>query len=67
MSDLAIRLGVLLLVCLLLWLVVWSGRRFVAGQREQALTAPLPDILGDHEGNGATPAADQRNRRRARA
>ena len=33
------RAGVLVLVTILLWLLVWSGRRFVGMQRRLALTA----------------------------
>jgi thioredoxin-like negative regulator of GroEL len=46
MSDILIRLAILLPVCLVVLLIVWSGRRFVANQRQQALAAPLPDTLG---------------------
>jgi hypothetical protein len=34
-----IRSGVLVLVSLLLWLLVWSGRRFIEAQRRRALAA----------------------------
>ena len=34
-----IRVGVLVLVTILLWLLVWSGRRFVGMQRRLALAA----------------------------
>lgn len=47
-----VRIGVLVLVSLLLWLIVWSGRLFVEVQRRRALAAaPLgistgTDIIG---------------------
>jgi hypothetical protein len=34
-----VRIGVLVLVTILLWLMVWSGRRFVEAQRRRALAA----------------------------
>ena len=34
-----VRIGVLVLVSMLLWLVAWSGRRFVDTQRRRALAA----------------------------
>jgi hypothetical protein len=34
-----VRIGVLVLVSLLLWLMVWSGRRFIDTQRRRALAA----------------------------
>ncbi len=40
MPDIIARIGVLFLVSLLLWLSVWSGRRFIEIQRERALAAP---------------------------
>jgi Thioredoxin len=58
MSDTLMRLGILLLVCLVTWLIVWSGRRFVAKQRQQALAAPLPDTLLDSNINGTSSAAN---------
>lgn len=39
MSDIIIRIGVLLLVSLLVALGVWSGRRFVEAQRRKVLAA----------------------------
>lgn len=42
MSDITLRLGILLLVGIGAWLLVWVGKRFVATQRERALhAAPL--------------------------
>jgi hypothetical protein len=52
MLGFIIRIGVLVLVSLLLWLIVWSGHRFVEVQRRRALAAaPLEvstgtDIIG---------------------
>jgi len=45
MPEILIRLGVLILVGLATWLIVWSGRRFVEIQRRQALAATLPDSV----------------------
>jgi hypothetical protein len=46
MSPFLVRLGVLALVALLLYLLIWSGRRFVEKRRRQALTAePLVGTL----------------------
>lgn len=39
MSDITLRLGILLLVGIGAWLLVWVGKRFVATQRERALQA----------------------------
>ncbi len=46
MPVILVRVGVLALVIVLLWLVVWSGRRFVEAQRRHALAAApvLPTI-----------------------
>ena len=42
-----VRVGVLIFVSILLWLVVWSGRRFVETQRRRALAAvPLTSGSG---------------------
>lgn len=41
-----VRIGVLVLVTTLLWLSVWSGRRFVGRQRRYALAA-TPVSLGN--------------------
>lgn len=40
MLDIIARVGVLIFVSLLLWLSVWSGRRFIEIQRGRALAAP---------------------------
>ncbi len=51
MPEIVARLGVLILVSLLLWLLIWSGRHLVEIQRRRALAAPplrgLADI-GDY-------------------
>jgi hypothetical protein len=39
MPVLMVRIGVLVLISILLWLTVWSGRRFVEAQRRRALAA----------------------------
>jgi hypothetical protein len=42
MSVFIVRSGVLVLVSVLLWLAIWSGRRYVTSQRRRALaTAPV--------------------------
>ena len=47
MSMFILRIGVLVLVSILLWLIVWSGRRFVEAQRRRALEA-IPIISGNN-------------------
>ncbi len=42
MNEIPIRLGVLLLVGLSTWLVIWLGQHYVQGQRRSVLTASLP-------------------------
>ncbi len=45
MSMFILRIGVLVLVSILLWLIVWSGRRFVETQRTGALAAaPINNV-----------------------
>src|SRR5260370_28387963 len=39
MSEILFRVGVRVLVSILVWLVIWAGRRFVEGQRRRALVA----------------------------
>jgi hypothetical protein len=52
MSMFIIRIGVLVLVSILLWLTVWSGRRFVEAQRRRALAAtPIVSGLNDGDAN----------------
>ena len=53
MSETIIRLGTVVLVGLAVWLVVWTGRRFVERQRQQALTVAPLDTIPTH-GNVAT-------------
>jgi thioredoxin-related protein len=45
MSDIPVRLGILLLVGLCTWLVIWLGQHYVQGQRRSVLTASLPMAL----------------------
>jgi thioredoxin-like negative regulator of GroEL len=54
MSMFIVRIGVLVLVSILLWLTVWSGRRFVEAQRRRALAAtPLTSDSGDADANAS--------------
>jgi thioredoxin-like negative regulator of GroEL len=54
MSMFIVRIGVLVLVSILLWLTVWSGRRFVEAQRRRALAAtPLTSDRGDRDANAS--------------
>lgn len=47
MPEIIVRVGVLVLVSLLAWLLTWSGRRFVEIRRQQALAAaPLSELTG---------------------
>ena len=39
MPEILVRVGVLVLVSVLLWLLIWAGRRFVEGQRRRVLAA----------------------------
>jgi hypothetical protein len=39
MSELLFRLAIIAAVSLFTWLLIWSGRRFVASRRQRALTA----------------------------
>ncbi|GHO46103.1 thioredoxin family protein [Ktedonospora formicarum] len=48
MTDIVLRLGVLILICAVGWLLVWGGRRFIEGQRYKALQAAPP-----HTGNNS--------------
>jgi hypothetical protein len=50
MSDLLARLGVLVLVSLLAWFVVWYGRRFVEKRRQVAFAAPPLESLSGVNG-----------------
>src|SRR5215472_11342653 len=50
MPEIIVRIGVLVLLSMLLWLVTWSGRRFVEVQRRRALAAaPLVVSQGSDE------------------
>ncbi len=58
MSAFFLRVGVLALVSLALWLVVWAGRRFVESRRQAALgsaPAALPRLSGLDSSAGAAP------------
>lgn len=44
MTTTLLRLGVLALVSLALWLVVWSGRRFVEAKRQAVLNGAPADL-----------------------
>jgi hypothetical protein len=47
-----VRIGVLVLVTILLWLMVWLGRRFVEAQRRRALAAaPINSGSDDVDAN----------------
>lgn len=53
MSVFLVRVGVLVFVCILLLLVVWSGRRFVEAQRRRALATIPPAFGGDMHANAS--------------
>jgi hypothetical protein len=55
MSETIIRLCTVVLVGLAMWLVVWTGRRFVERQRQQALAAAPLGTMPTH-GSAATQA-----------
>jgi thioredoxin-like negative regulator of GroEL len=50
MPDIIVRIGILVLLSLLAWTVVWYGRRFVEKRRQTAFAAlplePLSDVNG---------------------
>jgi thioredoxin-related protein len=50
MPEIIARMGILILVSLLLWLLVWSGRRFVEMQRRRVLAAPALEAVAESEG-----------------
>ncbi len=50
MPEIIARMGILIMVSLLLWLLVWSGRRFVEMQRRGVLAAPALEAAADTEG-----------------
>lgn len=45
MSDIALRLGVLLAVGITTWLLIKAGHRFIETRRQQALTAAPPAVM----------------------
>ncbi|HEY7350812.1 MAG TPA: thioredoxin family protein [Ktedonobacterales bacterium] len=56
MLDSLLRVGVLALVSLALWLIIWSGRRFVESRRRAVLSgAPgdLPSVPGREDASSA--------------
>jgi thiol:disulfide interchange protein len=62
MQEIVIRLGVLLLVSIVAWLLIQQCRRFIEAQRQQALAAaplhtlPVPDSTeGDSRGADHSP------------
>lgn len=58
MTAMLLRLGVLTLVSLALWLVIWGGRRLVEARRQavlQAAPAALPGIPGLGDAADAAP------------
>jgi thioredoxin-like negative regulator of GroEL len=60
MPVMVMRLGVLILVVVLLWILTWSGRRFVEMRRRQALAAAPLDIMTAGGSNlaASSPAMD---------
>jgi hypothetical protein len=40
MFDVVLHIGVLILLSILTWFLIWSGRRFVEKRRRRGLTAP---------------------------
>lgn len=47
MPEILTRVGVLVLVSLLLWLMVWTGQRFVEARHKRALATELPAMLAN--------------------
>ena len=47
MSEIVVRLSILLLVGVVAWLSVTFGKRFVDTRRQRALSASLPDTLSN--------------------
>lgn len=60
-SEIIVRLGILVLVGIVSWLLVWAGRRFVEAKRRHALSASplntqlLPDGI-THPASGTNPS-----------
>ncbi len=59
MSALILRTGILVLVGLLTWAIVWSGRRYVEGRRRVALAARPGFNRGDPAGTNLAGKIDQ--------
>ncbi len=55
MTTTLVRIGVLALVSLALWLVIWSGRRFVEARRQAVLNAAPVGVPGLSSSAGAAP------------
>jgi hypothetical protein len=58
MTAALLRIGVLALVSAALWLVIWSGRRFVESRRRAVLrgaSGELPTVPGLQSASGAAP------------
>ena len=58
MTATLVRIGVLALVSVALWLVIWSGRRYVESRRQAVLNAApatLPGVPGLNSAAGAAP------------
>lgn len=53
MPEIIVRMGVLILVSMLLWLLAWSGQRFVEIQRKKALAAPSLDEVAGTSSNAS--------------
>src|SRR5215469_5268227 len=51
MPEILVRASVFVLVSILLWLVIWAGRRFVEGQRRRVLATepPVPSVDAGEE------------------
>ncbi|GCE11974.1 thioredoxin family protein [Tengunoibacter tsumagoiensis] len=59
MQDIGIRLGILVLICVVVWLLIQVSRRFIEAQRQQALAAtpylhPGLERIGDHQQSEAS-------------
>jgi thioredoxin 1 len=59
MNELLLRLGIVVLVSLATWLVIYLGRSFVQRQRKQALSAVAPASINGGEAAGTSEAASE--------
>jgi hypothetical protein len=48
MADLLMRIGILVCISLLIWVVVLTGRRYVEGQRRHVLGATPPNAVPEN-------------------